>query len=394
MPPKKKEASAGVSGLLANLRKEVQIGTLSEVSHSTGAFSTGNIAVDFRTGIGGYPKGRIVEQYGPKSSGKTTLALQGLAKCQQEIISEGVTGYVIFFDYEKTFDGKYARKLGLDPEHESFIYMMPNTFEEGANIYRELLATGEVRMAVFDSVAAMITEKETQADTGASMVADRAKVMHQFCRQITPVLARTNSTAIFLNHVMEKVDATWAGQQLAAKGIKQYTRPGGTALDFYSSLTLEFRQQKFYKVKEFDALENEKVEIIRQTDVLMSIVKNKVGDPQGKVVLRVRFGQGFSQAFSVEQILVAYGLIKKSVAWFYVPEAYLTPDLKGKAKDGVLSFNGEDKLIAAIEADPAWLALLENEARTLLDGKDPEVTNINFEDSVEVDVDSILGTGD
>jgi recombination protein RecA len=316
---------------------------------------------------------------------------------QREIIRSGETGYVIFFDYEKTFDGKYAKSLGLDPEHESFIYLMPNTFEEGANIYRELLATGEVRLAVFDSVAAMITEKEIAADTGASKVADRAKVMHQFCRQITPVLARTNSTAIFLNHVMEKVDATWAGQQLAARGIKQYTRPGGTALDFYSSLTLEFKQQKFHKVKEFDALENAVVETIRQTDVLMSIVKNKVGDPQGKVVLRVRFGKGFSQAFSVEQILLAHNLITKSSAWYYVDENLLTEGLKAKAKDGVLGFNGEEKLLSAMEKNPEWLDLLENKAKELLADLNPENGEINFEDSTAVsasEVDEILGTGD
>ena len=174
MPPaKKKEEKTSVSGLLANLRKEVQIGTLSEVSHSSGAFSTGNVAVDFRTGIGGYPKGRIVEQYGPKSSGKTTLALQALAEAQKEIIASGETAYVMFFDYEKTFDGKYAKNLGLDPDHESFIYLMPNTFEEGANIYRELLATGEVYLAVFDSVAAMITEKEI--DLGVQAIAKAIK---------------------------------------------------------------------------------------------------------------------------------------------------------------------------------------------------------------------------
>jgi recombination protein RecA len=382
---KEKEAPSSVASVLANLRKEKQIGSMSDIEFTQGAFSTGNIAVDFRTGIGGYPKGRIVDQHGPKSSGKTTLALQGMAKAQKEIIETEATAYVMFLDYEKTFDVEYAENLGLDTSHSSFIYYAPVTFEEGANAYRELLQTGELRFAVFDSVAAMITEKEIASETGAAMVADRAKLMHQFCRQIVPVLERTNSTVIFLNHIMEKVDATWAGQQMAAKGIKQYVRPGGTALDFYSSLTLEFKQKQFHKVSEFDALTNEKVDTVLQTDILMTIVKNKVAKPQGQATLRVRFGKGFSQAYSVVQILLAHKVIKKAGAWHYVPAELAGPGMEHSIKDGKIGFQGEEKLIKAMEARPDWLAILEAKAAEILADSNPETGELNVVDDFDVD---------
>ena len=353
MTKKKTEPGAAVADVIAKLKKEGRaVGSLADFDRIPGGYSSGNIAIDYLTGCGGYPKGRIVEQYGPKSSGKTTSALQALAIEQKNCIENG--GYVMFLDYEKSLDENYCKALGLDVNDPSFIYVLPDTFEEGADIFRKILATGELRIGVFDSVAAMITEREAELDAGQVMVADRAKALHQLCRQITPVLARTEATAIFLNHMMIKVDTSPMGQRMAAQGIKQITKPGGTALDFYASLQLEFKQIKHLTASTTDPLTMESVKVATQTETEVKVVKNKVGVAQGKALLRIRFGHGFSEAYSVLQVLLGHGIIKKAAT----STTYNFPDGQKAV--------GEDKAIRLLENDPALLATLEEKAREVL----------------------------
>ena len=373
--------SLSLADVLKGLQKETRVGALSDFDRIPEGFSTGNIAIDWLTGVGGYPKGRIVEQYGPKSSGKTTSALQALAIEQQKCIATG-EGYVMFLDYEKTLDEKYIRALGIHPEHHSFLYAMPNTFEEGANAYRDLLRTGELRIAVFDSVAAMITKSETEKDVGAAAVADRAKMLHQMCRMITPILEETKSTAIFLNHMMQKVDTSPMGQRLAAQGIKQITKPGGEALNFYSSLTIEFKQIKHLKSTTFNPITGEKEAVATQTQTKATIVKNKVGNPQGTAELRIRYGKGFSQAYSVLQILVGNKAVKKVGAKYTFPDAL--------AHNGQTVWTGgENAVLNDIENDPEWLEFLRENAQRILEDSGDLMENAEADELTEEEADAL-----
>lgn len=358
--------STSLLDVMAQIRAEentadrVVVGSLPEFDMSVKGRSTGNIAFDFITRVGGYPVGRIVEQFGPPSSGKTTSALTAMGRAQAKCIESG-EGYVMFLDYERSIDPDYCKKLGLDVDHETFIYVKPNSFEHGANIFRRLLATGELRMAIFDSVAAMVTEKEKEAETGKANVADRAKMLHQFCRQTKDDAEEHGTTMIFLNHTLEKVDATPMGQKLAARGIKQWTQPGGKALAFYASMRVEFKQVKNIRTAEMDLLTNRKEDQIRSQDVQAIIVKNKVGDPFGTTTLRVRWGHGFSQAFSVLDVLVKHGMVDLNKTGWYTFPADLSPE--GKQ----YKVRGEDTALKELESNSEWLDRLAVVAYDLLD---------------------------
>lgn len=378
--------------LLAKMRADLNkdaghpvIGTLVEAAPKVEGYSTGNIALDYATGVKGYPVGRIVEQFGEYSSGKTTSALQALALEQQRIIAEGTDECVMFLDYERSIDISYCQNLGIDPNHESFVYLLPDSFEHGANIFREFLATGGVRIAVFDSVAAMVSEKETSAETGAATVADRAKAMHQFLRQITAACEKHRTTPIFLNHVMEKVDTTIMGQRLAARGIKRYTRPGGTALDFYASMLIEFKKAEKVKTTEVDTLANAKDSLVSGQNITATVVKNKVGAAFGRANLRVRFGRGFSQPYSVLMLLKSYKMVKVKGTWFEFPETLRLPDTP-------LQLQGEHAVLTAMENSPEWLALLEEAVSALLEeaGALPDKAEA-AEYEVEEQVDPVTG---
>lgn len=372
----KKTDKVSAASVITALQKESRLGVLAQMDRVPEGYSTGNVALDWRIGCGGFPKGRITEQYGPKSSGKTTSALQALAIQQQECIAAG-EGYVMFLDFEKALDEKYCRALGIDTSDPTFIYVMPDTFEEGAKIFRQVLATGELRIGVFDSVASMITEAETNKETGERMVSDRALLLHQFCRQITPVLERTGCAAIFLNHMMHKVDTSPIGQKLAASGIKQITKPGGEALNFYASLIIEYKQVRHLKADSVDPLTGEKVKIASQTDTKATLVKNKVGTPQSVVDLRIRYGRGFSQAYSVLRILQGNKIVKKTGAWYKVPQELAF----GRETD----FHGENALLSAWEDDPDWLALLVEKAKQVLDEVGDEYANLDESNMDEED---------
>ena len=228
--------------ILAELRKEFNteydvIGSFSDINKAQRAYSTGNLGLDFLTGVGGFPVGKIVELHGPFSSGKSTSAFMAMAQEQKRIISENdEDSLIVFLDYERSLDPLYCHNLGLDVQHDSFVYVKPDSLEQGVNLFRKLLASGDVRVVCFDSVAAMVSEKEKSAETGAVTVADRAKALHQVMRQIKDDLDRFGTTAIFLNHTLEKVATDQISQRLAARGVKQMTQPGGQALPFYACL--------------------------------------------------------------------------------------------------------------------------------------------------------------
>ena len=287
---------SAVQDALAKLRKEGHNFGVPEKDQEF--WSTGNLLIDEATS-GGIPKGRAVEIYGLPSSGKTTLALQTAVSVQESGRS------VLFLDFERSFDKKYARSLGLDIDAESFIYFQPKSLEDGGDILRSLLDTGELGLVIVDSVARMTTRKELDAPTGTITVADRAKMLTQLNRQILNQMADNDTTVIWLNHILDVIETGF----MAGKGPKQTTTPGGQSIKYYASMRLHCKQKNPVKTLDgSDPLEND-IEII--------VTKNKVGVPFRKVTVRNVFGEGLSQKVAVIDLLISSGAIAEGKQKWY-----------------------------------------------------------------------------
>lgn len=361
------------SELLGELKTAgVQIGTLEETIQPTESWSTGNIALDNVIGIGGIPVGRIVELYGKSMSGKTTAAIQTAVELQKKIKSGEEEGYILFMDFEQALDLSYCSALGLDTAHESFVYLAPRTLEEGANAYRKLLNAGYIRLCVVDSVAAMVSQKEVEGDTGMATVADRAKALYQFCRQILGPLQEHRSSIIFLNHLLDVIPTN----PMAAR-FKTTTTPGGNAIPYYASLRIEFAQVGTVKTNAYDNVTDEKEEVITATSINATVTKNKVAKPRRVAKMRIRFGKGFSQPYSVYQVLMAYGLVKKSGAWYDIPDDLA---LAGKKR-----FHGEEPILASLETSQEGLDLWTEKAQECVDGYTADTVTLDLADDEEFD---------
>lgn len=381
-----KEKQVGMVDFVSALQKKdesLRLGSLSDFDMtSKDSFSTGNVVLDSITGVGGFPRGRLIELYGPSQSGKTTSALMAAAAHQKNVKEGNAEGAILFLDYERSLDEDYCRALGLDvQDKDTFLYMHPKSFEQGANTFRQLLSGGYLALCIADSVAAMVSEKELQADTGAATFGDRAKALHQFCRQITGSLYDHRVSLIMLNHVMDKIDTSPNGQRMAAQGIKQKTTPGGTALPFYASMRIEFKQVRQVRDKVESAESVEEQSLVTSTDVEAKVVKNKVATPQRVGKMRVRFGKGFSQAFSVLQVLVAHKVVKKKPAGRYTFPEELLP------KDGEIPIS-EERVVSKIEKDSEWLdRLVAASVQAIEDYKAGliETTDVEFNPSIDPD---------
>lgn len=364
-------------------KRNLKVGSLADFDMRTRALSTGNISIDAVTGVGGLPRGRVTECYGLPSSGKTTTSLQAAAIHQQRVTEGLDTGVVAFLDYERSLDEGYCKNLGLDVNDGStFIYMQPKSFEEGINAFRRWMRTGEVGMLIVDSVAAMVTENELAAETGAAKVADRAKMMAQTMRQITGEVYDYQVAAVFLNHLQEVLDASPMGQKLRAQGITRKTTPGGMALKFYASLRLEYKAVGNIRTPHLDPLTNEKVDDIKSTKVQVTAVKNKVAEPWKQAEVRVRFGKGFSQAYSVKEILTAYGVIPEKSGTFTLNDITAPQGWDLNKKDTV---RGEENFLSLLESNGEWLAQLTGIATDLL--REHGAFKANPEDWAGEDVD-------
>jgi len=388
-----KKAQPTIAGTLSALRKSgAKIGLLTEAQFEETlkprGLSTGNLSVDAITSIGGLPRGRVTELFGPPSSGKTTTALQAAALVQR------AGRRVVFMDHERSLDERYLRALGVDPDlacedgGPAFVYMQPRSLEEGANAVRGLLPFTD--LVITDSVAAMVTENELEAKTGKAEFAARAKAMHQYMRQVTGPAAETNTALVFLNHVQEVIDTSPMGQQMKARGITRQTTPGGTALKFYASLRMSYKQIGNVRATRYDPVLNEEVSVPAQTKTLVTVVKNKVGNPFGQAEVRVRFGTGFSNEWSALDVLVRHGVVKKDTGGVFrfrddtgvTPTASLADEgrlvhaegltygTKTGLKDGTTWWvRGEDAVIALMERDAAFGSAATEAATKLIDGQ-------------------------
>ncbi len=268
----------------------MKLGTHTDAA-SIDVIPSGSIILDEALGIGGYPKGRIIEMYGPESSGKTTLALHAVAECQKR------GGIAAFIDAEHALDPVYAKNLGVNID-ELWV-SQPDNGEQGLEIAESLVRSGAVDIIVIDSVAALTPQAEIEGDMGDSHMGLQARLMSQALRKLTAILNKSKCTLIFINQIRMKIGVMFGNPE---------TTTGGNALKFYSSVRLEIRRIESIDGKGSDDAVGNRVRV--------KIVKNKVAPPFKKVELDIMFGKGISYVASILDAAVKYGFIDKRGAWF------------------------------------------------------------------------------
>ena len=283
------------------------------------AISTGSISLDHATGIGGLPRGRIVEIYGPESSGKTTLALQVIAEAQK------LGGEAAFIDAEHALDPEYAQNLGVDIN--SLLVSQPDDGEQALEITEALARSGALDVIVVDSVAALVPRAEIEGDMGDSHVGLHARLMSQALRKLTSVINKSNTIVIFINQLREKVGVIYGNPEVTT---------GGRALKFYTTMRIDVR-----RIEQLKGQGNEFI----GSRTRAKIVKNKVAPPFKEAEFDIMYGEGISKIGEIVDLGVKFDIVKKSGAWFYYGEQRL-----GQGRENVkLLFKQETELANEIE---------------------------------------------
>jgi recombination protein RecA len=281
--------------------------------------STGSIGLDVALGVGGLPRGRIIEIYGPESSGKTTVAIHTIAQAQKK------GGICAIIDAEHAFDASYARKLGVDVDN--LIISQPDYGEQGLEIADRLISSGAVDVVVIDSVAALVPKGELDGEMGESKMGLQARLMSQALRKLTATISRTGCCCIFINQLREKIGVMFGNPE---------TTTGGNALKFYASIRLDIR--RISQIKDGDVASGNRTRV--------KVVKNKVAPPFRQVEFDIIFGEGISKVGEIIDMGVDLGILQKSGSWFAYGDSKI-----GQGRDAVKQFlNDNPEMAAEVEA--------------------------------------------
>ena len=333
----KKEKDKTLDQVLADIEKQFGKGAIMKLGEkgvkNIDVVSSGSIALDQALGVGGYPKGRIIEVFGPESSGKTTTALHAIAEVQK------TGGRAAFIDAEHALDPVYAKKLGVNTD--DLLLSQPDTGEQALEIVEALVRSEAMSIIVIDSVAALVPQAEIEGEMGDSHVGLQARLMSQALRKLSGIINKTNTICIFINQLREKVGIMFGNPE---------TTPGGRALKFYSTIRLDVRRSEQIKVNG-DVLGNKTV---------IKVVKNKVAPPFKTAEVEIMYGEGISKAGEVIDIASNMGIIDKSGAWF---------SYKGE-KIG----QGKENVKLVFKNNPALFKEIEDKVRNdLFNGETKEI---------------------
>ncbi len=290
------------------------------------AISSGSLGLDIALGVGGYPRGRVIEIYGPESSGKTTLTLHAIAEAQK------AGGIAAFIDAEHAFDRFYAEKLGVDIDN--LIISQPDNGEQALEITDNLIRSGAIDIVVIDSVAALTPKSEIEGEMGDSKMGLHARLMSQALRKLTASISKTNCTVIFINQLREKIGVMFGNPE---------TTTGGNALKFYASVRLDIRRST--QIKETDGS-------VMGNKTRVKVVKNKVAPPFKMAEFDIMYGEGVSKVGEVLDLAVQHEIVKKSGSWFSYDDTKLG--------------QGRDAVKALIKDNPELMDELEGKVRKIV----------------------------
>ena len=344
------DKKAAIETVMARIERECGKGSIMRLGENTSmnvsAVSTGSLSLDFALGVGGIPRGRITEIYGPESSGKTTIALHVIAEVQRQ------GGAAAFIDAEHALDPVYAKKLGVDTSE--LLVSQPDCGEQALEIAETLVNSGAIDIIVIDSVAALVPRQEIEGDMGASHVGVQARLMSQAMRKLSGSIAKSNSIVIFTNQLREKVGVMYGNPEVTT---------GGRALKFYASVRIDVRR--------VEALKNGSE--VYGSHTKCKVVKNKVAPPFKTAEFDILYGSGISKSSEIIDMALQLEIIEKSGAWFY-----FDGDRLGQGKDNVRRF---------IESDKELMDKLEGLVRE-------KVKNVDFGEELSSDEDFEIGDFD
>lgn len=347
------ERKKALESAISQIEKNFGKGTVMKMGESpqmnVSAISTGSLSLDVALGVGGFPRGRIIEIYGPEASGKTTVALHAIAEAQK------IGGTAAFIDAEHALDPVYAKNLGVNVD--DLIVSQPDSGEQALEVLDTLVRSGAVDIAVVDSVAALVPQKEIDGDMGDASMGLHARLMSQALRKLSGTIAKTNCIVIFINQMRMKIGISYGNPE---------TTTGGNALKYYASVRLDIRRAEVLKNKDE----------VYGNRVKCKVVKNKVAPPFKVAQFDILYGKGISKFSEAIDMGVERGVVEKSGAWFYY--------------DGARLGQGKENAVATLEADPALMAEISEKVKMakVVDKPEDDLDSLDEEED-ELDLNEI-----